>query len=149
VGSRINRRYGPWQHPLLDLLNDAIARELQVSIQYMWQHVLWTGVDGFAVKDELKAIAIAEMKHAEAIAERLVYLGGKPTIQPTTIKVGETLKEMIQQDIKDEEGAITLYKKILQIARQQDDYVTRRLFRQILADEEGHHDTFTTLAEGM
>jgi len=134
---------------LLDLLNDAIARELQVSIQYMWQHVLWTGVDGFAVKDELKAIAIAEMKHAEAIAERLVYLGGKPTIQPTTIKVGETLKEMIQQDIKDEEGAITLYKKILQIARQQDDYVTRRLFRQILADEEGHHDTFTTLAEGM
>lgn len=61
---------------LLDLLNKAIARELQVSIQYMWQHVQWRGVKGFAVKDELKNIAISEMKHAEAIAERLSYLGG-------------------------------------------------------------------------
>jgi bacterioferritin len=56
---------------LLTLLNRAIARELQVSIQYMWQHVLWSGVAGHAVKDELKAIAIAEMKHAEAVASAL------------------------------------------------------------------------------
>lgn len=50
---------------LVRLLNEAIAREMQVSIQYMWQHVLWRGVEGFAVKDELKSIAITEMKHAE------------------------------------------------------------------------------------
>jgi len=49
---------------LLDKLNDAIAREIQVSIQYMWQHVQWSGVKGFAVHSELKSIAIAEMKHA-------------------------------------------------------------------------------------
>ena len=54
---------------LMSLLNQSIARELQVAIQYMWQHVQWSGVKGFAVKDELKSIAIAEMKHAEAIAE--------------------------------------------------------------------------------
>jgi len=45
---------------LLDLLNKAIARELQVAIQYMWQHVLWKGVEGFAVQEELKSIAITE-----------------------------------------------------------------------------------------
>jgi bacterioferritin len=53
---------------LLELLNDAIAREMQVSIQYMWQHVQWSGVKGFAVQEELKKVAITEMKHAEAIA---------------------------------------------------------------------------------
>ena len=98
---------------LLDLLNKAIARELQVTIQYMWQHVLWKGVEGFAVKDELKTIAITEMKHAEAIAERLAYLGGTPTTKPDPIFVGGSLKEMIEKDKKDEESAIKLYKKII------------------------------------
>ncbi|MDH5715089.1 MAG: ferritin-like domain-containing protein [Candidatus Aminicenantes bacterium] len=132
---------------LLGLLNDAIAREMQVSIQYMWQHVLWSGVKAFAVKDELKSIAIAEMKHAEAIAERLFYLGGTPTTKPTPIFVGKTLKEMIERDRKDEEGAIELYKKIIEKARKEGDETTHRLFRQILADEEEHHDTFSSLLE--
>lgn len=132
---------------LLEMLNKAIAREIQVSIQYMWQHVLWKGVKGFVVKDELKNIAIAEMKHAEAIAERLAYLGGTPTTKPDPIFVGETLKEMIQRDKKDEEGAIELYKQIIETARKEGDETTKRLFRHILSDEEEHHDTFTGLLE--
>lgn len=134
---------------LLDLLNDAIARELQVTIQYMWQHVLWKGVEGFAVKDELKTIAITEMKHAEAIAERLAYLGGTPTTKPDPIFVGGSLKEMIEKDKKDEESAIELYKKIINKAKDKEDSTTARLFRKILEDEEEHHDTFTGLLEGM
>ncbi|PIU23908.1 MAG: ferritin [Chloroflexi bacterium CG08_land_8_20_14_0_20_45_12] len=132
---------------LLDLLNKAIAREIQVTIQYMWQHVQWSGVKGFAVQDELKKIAITEMKHAEAIAERLFYLGGTPTTKPEPIFVGETLKEMIAQDTKDEEGAVKLYRQIIDIARKEGDETTNRLFRQILQDEEDHHDTFTSLLE--
>ncbi|MFX1486226.1 MAG: bacterioferritin [Promethearchaeota archaeon] len=132
---------------LMDMLNDAIARELQVSIQYMWQHVLWKGVTLFTVKDELKAIAITEMKHAEAIAERLAYLGGTPTTKPNPIFVGDNFEEMIKRDIKDEEGAIELYKKIINQARKEGDETTKKLLRQILADEEGHHDTFTSLLE--
>jgi len=132
---------------LLDLLNDAIAREMQVSIQYMWQHVQWIGVKGFAVQEELKKIAIAEMGHAESIAERLFYLGGVPTTKPTEISVGKTLKEMIQRDVKDEEGAIKLYKEIIEEARKEKDETTELLFMKILSDEEEHHDTFTTLME--
>jgi len=132
---------------LLDLLNKAIAREMQVSIQYMWQHVLWRGVKGFAVKDELKTIAVAEMKHAEAIAERLAYFGGTPTTKPEPIVVGKTLKEMLEQDAKDEEGAIALYKQIIEVCRKEGDETTRRLFQGILGDEEEHHDTFTGLLE--
>jgi bacterioferritin len=134
---------------LLDLLNMGIAREMQVSIQYMWQHVLWSGTKGFAVKDELKKIAVTEMKHAEAIAERLAYLGGTPTTKPEPIFVGETLKEMIERDKKDEEGAIELYKQTIDVARKEGDETTKRLFRQILSAEEEHHDTFTSLLEGI
>ncbi|MEM3726345.1 MAG: ferritin-like domain-containing protein [Candidatus Bathyarchaeia archaeon] len=132
---------------LLEMLNQAIAREMQVAIQYMWQHVQWVGVKGFAVHDELKAIAITEMKHAEAIAERLFYLGDIPTTKPTEIVVGKTLKEMIERDVKDEENAIKLYKQIIAQARKEKDETTEILFMNILKDEEEHHDTFTTLLE--
>ncbi|MCS7368098.1 MAG: ferritin-like domain-containing protein [archaeon GBS-70-058] len=134
---------------LLELLNEAIASEMQVSIQYMWQHVQWSGVKGLAVKDTLKSIAIQEMKHAEKIAERLFYLGGKPTTKPKEIFVGENLKEMIERDVKDEETAIMLYKKIIKKALDEGDEATAQIFKEILVDEEDHHDTFTTILEDL
>ncbi len=134
---------------LLELLNKAIAAELQVCIQYMWQHVLWSGPKHFAVKDEFKKIAIDEMKHAEKIAERLFYLGGLPTTNPLPINVGKNLKEMLEQDKKDEEMAIDLYKKIIKKADEEGDYTTSFIFREILEDEEEHHDTFISLLENF
>ena len=132
---------------LLDLLNQAIAREIQVSVQYMWQHVLWKGVKGYAVKDAFKTTAIAEMKHAEAIAERLNYLGGIHTTKPTPIFIGTTLKQMLESDMKAEEEAISMYRKILLLARKEGDSTTEFLFNKILSDEEEHHDLFTSLLE--
>jgi bacterioferritin len=134
---------------LLEMLNNAIARELQVAIQYMWQHVQWSGIKGFAVQEEIKKIAITEMKHAEKIAERLFYLGGIPTTKPEPIFVGKTLKEMITRDIKDEANAIEMYKGIVEMAHKEGDVTTAFLFKEILEDEEEHHDTFTTLAEDL
>jgi bacterioferritin len=134
---------------LLGLLNDAIAREIQVAIQYMWQHVQWSGVKGFAVQEELKKIAIVEMKHAETIAERLFYLGDIPTTKPSPIFVGKTLKEMVKRDIEDELNAIKLYKQIIQVAQAEKDVTTSFIFKEILEDEEEHHDTFTTLIEDL
>lgn len=134
---------------LLSLLNDTIAREIQVSIQYMWQHVQWVGVKAFAVKDELRSIAIDEMKHAEIIAERLFYLGGIPTTKPSPINVGSNLKEMLEQDVKDEENAIEMYKKIISLAEKEGDITTAEIFRDILEDEEEHHDTFSSLLEEL
>jgi len=130
---------------LKEMLNEAIARELSVSISYMWQHVLMTGVQGLAVKDEIKKISIVEMKHAETIAERLVYLGGKPTTKPTEIKVGETLVEMMRINAGLEAGAIELYRGIIAKAEEEGDIVTSNMFQEILADEEDHHNTFISL----
>ena len=134
---------------LLEKLNQAIARELQVAVQYMWQHVQWAGVKGFAVHDELKSVAITEMKHAETIAERLFYLGGIPTTKPSPIFVGTTIKEMISRDVEDEANAIRLYKEIVELARKEGDETTNRLFRDILEQEEDHHDLFTSLMEDL
>ncbi len=132
---------------LKDLLNQATARELQVSIQYMWQHVLAKGIKGYAVKGLFKEIAITEMKHAEEIAERLAYLGGRPTTKPTPIFVGNNLNEMIKLDVKAEEEAIELYKEIIKVAKEEGDETTHRLFRKILSEEEEHHDSFVSLLE--
>jgi len=132
---------------LMELLNGAIARELQVSVQYMWQHVLARGIKSPAVAEIFKKIAITEMKHAEAVAERLAYLGGKPTTKPNPIFVGENLREMIQTDVKAEEEAINFYRQIIKVAEQEGDITTRKLFEDILSEEEGHHHTFTKLLE--
>jgi bacterioferritin len=132
---------------LLEVLNSAIARELQVAIQYMWQHVQWKGVEGYAVSDEFKDIAVTEMKHAEKIAERLWYLGRKPTTKPNPINVGDSLKEMINFDIKAEAEAIAMYKDIMEVAQKEGDAATREIFEEIEEQEEEHHDFFTSLLE--
>jgi len=131
------------------LLNQAIARELQVSVQYMWQHVEISGVRGIAVQDKFKMVGIQEMKHAEKIAERLWYLGGTPTTKPSPIEVGKSLQEYLELDTKAEVEAIELYKKIIELATKESDYSTAHIFREILEDEEEHHDLFTTMLENV
>jgi bacterioferritin len=132
---------------LLDMLNDAIARELQVSIQYMWQHVISKGPESETVGKVFKQISIVEMKHAESIAERLDYLGGVPTTKPAPITLGENIVSMLQIDQKAERDAIELYKQIIKKADAEGDITTRTLFEDILAAEEDHDNTFTTLLE--
>jgi len=134
---------------LLDLLNKGIAKELQVSIQYMWQHVQVTGLDGAVVKDIFRKISINEMKHAEKLAERLNYLNGVPGIKPDPIFVGGSLIEMLKQDEQDEEESIVLYRRAIQVASEEGDFTTRRLLEEILSEEETHIDTFGKLLVGM
>ena len=129
------------------LLDAAVAREIQVSIQYMWQHVQVMGVKAVAVQDKFKETAIAEMKHAEKIAERLWYLGGTPTTKPTQITVGKTLKEFLELDTQAEVEAVEMYRKIIQLATKEGDVTTAFMFKEILEDEEEHHDLFTTMLE--
>ena len=119
-----------------------------MAIQYMWQHVLVTGIKGAVAEDVFKEIAITEMKHAEEIAERLAYLGGTPTVKPDPIVVGSDLEEMLRLDEKAEEEAIILYKQTIKVASDENDFTTRRLFEEILAEEEEHIDT-SKLLVGM
>jgi bacterioferritin len=113
----------------------------------MWQHVMATGLNAEPVRDLFKSVAITEMKHAEEIAERLDYLGGRPTTKPKPITIGKTLMDMIKLDKKAEEDAIKLYRGIIGLAEKEKDYTTKRLFEKILAEEEDHHNEFSGLLE--
>ncbi len=130
---------------LTDMMQQAIAREIQVSVQYMWQHVMAKGLESAEIAETFEEVAITEMKHAEKIAERLFYFNVVPTTKPSPIAVVSSLKDMLEADAKAEVEAIDLYKEIIKQALSEGDSTTRLLFEQILADEEGHHDTFTTL----
>jgi bacterioferritin len=149
---------------LLDLLNRAVARELQVCIQYMFQHSIGTSpalvVSGktpagrrskFVTSHSpiwlpgaaLRKIGITEMKHAEAIAERIVVLGGKPTTQPNPVTIGNTVRAMVENDREQERGAIQLYRHIIAVADREGDDITKALFQRILSDEETHERIFS------
>jgi bacterioferritin len=151
---------------LLSLLNQAVARELQVCIQYMFQHSIGAGQGPASSAgprsarqskfiashspiwlpgSSLRKIAIAEMRHAEAIAERVVLLGGEPTTQPNAVTIGRTAAEMLRNDRQQEQGAIQLYRQIIDVAEHQGDDATKSLFQRILSDEEKHHRTFVEL----
>ncbi|MDD1775741.1 MAG: hypothetical protein LUP94_00125 [Candidatus Methanomethylicus sp.] len=132
---------------LLDLLNAGASREIQVSIQYIWQHIMCRGLFSESISKVLEDTAMAEMKHYEKIAERIDYLGGNPTVKPTEIKFGKTIKEMLELDKAAEEEAITMYKQIIEVAAAEKDNTTKFLFEEILKDEEDHHYKFTTLLE--
>ena len=153
---------------LLDLLNRALARELQVSIQYMLQKAigtsLWAGgrsktpetrrikfvasrTPYWLPGKSLKRIAIGEMIHAEHIGERIVHLGGEPTTQPAPIALGETVREMLELDRDQEEGAVRLYRQIIAAAERAGDEETTRLFQRIWSDEERHHHIFTEMLQ--
>jgi bacterioferritin len=132
---------------LKEMLNEAIAKEIQLSIQYLWQHVQLIGRKGIASENQFRRVSIAEMKHAEQIAERLWYLKGIPTAKPAPITVGNSLKESLELDARAEEEIIQLYKKIVEQAERDADVTTGLVFKEILEDEEKHHDLFTKRLE--
>ncbi len=132
---------------LLDGLNKAIAMDLRATIQYMWHHVMLIGVEGEAVRDVFRKIAMEEMKYSESFADRLFYLGGIPTTAPAEITVGKTLKEMVETDLKAENESIELCKGIIKIAIEENDPTTRLLTEEILQETEEHADKFKRILE--
>jgi bacterioferritin len=161
-----NKQYS---NDVMVLLNQAVARELQVSIQYMLQHSTWIAKAPDKPDNEpseaqrkfvgthfpfwlpgisLKKIAIMEMRHAEKISERVVQLNGKLTTKPDPVKIGETVQEILEINRDVEKGAIELYKHIIKVAEREKDEETKKIFERILDDEEMHYKTFTNLLEG-
>ncbi|TET96291.1 MAG: ferritin [Dehalococcoidia bacterium] len=131
---------------LIDALNEDISYELAAIIQYMWHHVMASGVESPAIIDRFRLVAMDEMRHAEMLAERIDLLGGVPTTELAAIQVGGDLKKMIRDDIAGEELAVRLYKQHIKLADGLDDPISRRMLEDILADEERHlHDWETVL----
>jgi bacterioferritin len=132
---------------LIDALNEAVSDELASIIQYQWHHVMAQGIASPAILEMFVAHSMDEMRHAYMFAERIDLLGGDPTIELHKIKVGGSLKKMIEDDLDGEYKAIAMYKDYIKLAEREDDPVTRRLFESALANEETHANDWETLLE--
>lgn len=127
---------------LKSMLSKAISMELQVSIQYMWQHVLAAGIEDFDSETVFRDVAMVEMRHAEAIGERLWDMGEIPPTEPAKIQLGNKLSEALKLDLDAEFSTIKFYDKILALALKKEDKETARLFRGIIEEEDFHYDQF-------
>jgi len=134
---------------LIDVLNDLRSRELGVVMQYMRQHYTVTGPDGMLHAGTFKDVGITEMKHAEALAERIEFLGGSATTKPAPFESEFAgLKEMAKSDFSAESDAVMRYKAAVKVADAHGDPTTRRLLEGILGDEEDHLKTFSDMLGG-
>src|SRR3989304_5638814 len=136
----------------ISLLNQAVSREIQVSIQYMLQHakmeklirkvipenILLDKTTYDAVEKFLREFAIVEMKHAAAIMERIYYLGGSATTKADKPSIGNSLSAFAKNGVKAEEEALVLYRKIIDAAGKMEDWETREMFEKIYGEEEQH-----------
>jgi bacterioferritin len=91
--------------------------------------------------DFIKKQSIDEMKHAEELIERLLFLDATPNMtEPMQINVGKNVREQIESDLKLELSAVKMYNQAVQISRDEGDNVSRELFDRLLKDEEDHVD---------
>ena len=127
---------------VIDFLNQALTNELTAINQY-WLHYRVLKNWGIAKLAEYERHeSIDEMKHADTLADRILFLEGLPNFQAIhKLKVGETVEEILKADLALELEAIPLLKDAIAHCETVRDYVSRDLFARILANEEEHVDT--------
>jgi len=133
---------------VIERLNQALFLELGAVNQY-WVHYRlledW-GYQKLAKKE--RAESIEEMQHADRLVARIIFLEGHPNLQTLApLRIGQNVKEVLEADLAGEYDARTAYKQSRDICHEAGDYVSMRLFEQLLTDEEGHIDFLETQIE--
>jgi bacterioferritin len=125
---------------VVEQLNKALREELTAINQYFLHAEMCENWGYQKLAEYIKMQSIGEMKHAEALMERILFLDGSPSMQPLELTVGRNVQEMLQSDLDLELGAVQDYNAAIQIAVAEKDNGSRDLFVQLLKDEEGHLD---------
>jgi bacterioferritin len=130
---------------VIEVLNKALRHELTAVSQY-WLHYRLLENWGFRkLAKKEREESIEEMQHADKLAERILQLDGHPNFQTLdALRIGESLKEVLECDLKGEYSARKLYIEARDICNDAHDFVTQKLFEDLLADEEGHIDHIET-----
>jgi bacterioferritin len=141
---------------VIELLQTALATELVCVARYKYHYFMAQGIDAKAVADEFLEHAKEEQDHADLIAQRITQLNGAPDLDPRGLSTrahseyvrGETLVEMIREDLIAERIAIESYGEIIRFLGDRDP-TTRRIMEQILAKEEEHADDMQNLLASL
>ena len=122
-------------------LNKALKEVLTAINQYFLHAEMCENWKYNKLGDYIKKQSIDEMKHAEALIERILFLDGTPKLTELMhLTVGKNVKEQIESDLKLEVAATEMYNRAVRIAREEGDNASRELFERLLKDEEAHVD---------
>lgn len=126
---------------VIDSLNTLLAEELTAINQY-FLHAEMCGDWGYEkLHTAVELRSRQEMKHAERLIERILFLEGKPIVsQLNKITIGESVEKQLKNDLGAEQDAVKMYNDAVALAAQQGDNGTKILFESILTDEEEHLD---------
>ncbi|UBM24830.1 bacterioferritin [Pseudomonas sp. p1(2021b)] len=152
----VTEGYSADRDTILRLLNEALATELVCNLRYKRHYFMASGIKASVAADEFLEHAGQEAEHADKLAERIVQLGGEPDFNPDNLSrnahaqyvAGNSLKEMVLEDLVAERIAIDSYREIIQYIGEKDP-TTRRIFEEILAQEEEHADDMADLLKGL
>ncbi len=128
---------------VIEVLNKARSMELYAIIQYMNQHYGLDDADYGKLASEVKKVAIEEMKHAEAFAERIKDIDGEPTTEIDGKPVrGQAVEKVFPFDADVEADTLVKYNEFMKICRDNNDSVSATLFEKIIVDEQKHFNYF-------
>ena len=148
----VTENYKADRQAVIRILNEALATEIVCVLRYKSHYFMAKGIHAQAVAAEFLQHASEEQGHADQIAERITQLGGAPNLNPegmltrshSEYQQGDTLEEMIKEDLIAERIAIESYSEIVRYLGN-DDVTSRRLMESILAVEEEHADDLAKL----
>jgi bacterioferritin len=125
---------------VIELLNRGLREELTAINQYFVHAEMCENWGYVKLARYIKKQSIDEMKHAEKLMERILFLDGTPSMEPLALSIGGTVQAMIQSDLKLEIQASAMYNEAVKIASENEDNGSRDLFVFLLKDEEKHVD---------
>jgi bacterioferritin len=138
---------GEEDHPVrgndqvIALLNEALKEELTAINQYFVHAEMNENWGYERLGKHIKKQAIDEMKHAEKLIERILFLEGIPVVShPPAVKIGATVKAQMENDLAGELGAVVMYNAAVKATVEAGDNGSRQLFEKLLSDEEEHAD---------
>lgn len=134
----------------IDLLNDAVGKEIATSLQYMYFHTHFEDDRYQHLSKIMREISIAEMRHIEDFSDRIMFLQGDVDMNASfrTRQVTD-VKEMLRMAMQLEQSTIETYNEASRIASENRDAVTHKMFQDILVEEEEHLDTFRTELQNL
>ena len=152
----VTQGYKADRHKVISLLNEALATEIVCTLRYRYHYYMAQGINAKSVAAEFLEHAGEEQQHAVMIAQRITQLDGKPNFNPDGLSTrshaeyveGDSLVEMIEENLVAERIAIDTYREIVQYLGN-DDPTTRRLLEEILAQEEEHAEDLGTMLEEL
>lgn len=121
-------------------LNEALREELGAINQYFVHAEMCHNWGYHRLGNDIKKQSIGEMKHAEELLERILFLDALPNMMPPPLTIGETVREQLQNDLNLEVKAVAMYNDSIKVAREAGDDASRELFTRLLKDEEEHVD---------